>query len=178
MDGSRQRIEVSLNRGFADMWVTSSLGGTKPQRELLGTLCARSDDGHIQGRYEESHLDVTRASKASTRMLTLTAGRRPTSGAQAMTTTRLGSFIQQNIGAILCEWELFAKTKIPAAATMSGAELRGHAEEMLRQSPRISADHRPKRNATASRKAWPTQPTGTRRRHRHTAQFDTCPASI
>ena len=49
-----------------------------------------------------------------------------------MTATRLGSFIQQNIGAILAEWELFAKTRIPAAATMSIPELRDHAEEMLR----------------------------------------------
>jgi signal transduction histidine kinase len=49
-----------------------------------------------------------------------------------MTATRLGSFIQQNIGPILSEWELFAKTRIPAAATMSVPELRDHAEEMLR----------------------------------------------
>ena len=49
-----------------------------------------------------------------------------------MTATRLGSFIQQNMRDILCEWELFAKTRIPAAATMSIPELRDHAEEMLR----------------------------------------------
>ena len=49
-----------------------------------------------------------------------------------MTATRLGSFIEQNIGPILAEWELFAKTRIPAAATMSIPELRDHAEEMLR----------------------------------------------
>jgi signal transduction histidine kinase len=49
-----------------------------------------------------------------------------------MTATRLGSFIQQNIGRILSEWEVFAKTRIPAAATMSVLELRDHAEEMLR----------------------------------------------
>ena len=48
-----------------------------------------------------------------------------------MAATQLGSFIQQNIGAILSEWELFAKTRIPAAATMSVLELRDHAEEML-----------------------------------------------
>ena len=49
-----------------------------------------------------------------------------------MTATRLGSFIEQNIGPIVAEWELFAKTRIPAAATMSIPELRDHAEEMLR----------------------------------------------
>jgi hypothetical protein len=49
-----------------------------------------------------------------------------------MRATRLGSFIQQNIGAILSEWESFAKTRIPAAATMSVLELRDHAQEMLR----------------------------------------------
>jgi signal transduction histidine kinase len=49
-----------------------------------------------------------------------------------MTATRLGSFIEQNIGPILGEWELFAKTRIPAAATMSLPELKDHAEEMLR----------------------------------------------
>ena len=49
-----------------------------------------------------------------------------------MTAGRLQSFIQQNIGAILSEWELFAKTRIPAAATMSILELRDHADEMLR----------------------------------------------
>jgi Histidine kinase-, DNA gyrase B-, and HSP90-like ATPase len=38
----------------------------------------------------------------------------------------------QNIGSILCEWELFAKTRVPAAATMSIMELSDHAEEMLR----------------------------------------------
>ena len=48
-----------------------------------------------------------------------------------MTASRLQSFIQQNIGAILSEWEVFAKTRIPAAATMSVLELRDHAEEML-----------------------------------------------
>jgi len=52
--------------------------------------------------------------------------------AHAMTSTRLGSFIRQNIGPILSEWELFAKTRIPAAATMSVPELRDHAEEMLK----------------------------------------------
>ena len=45
---------------------------------------------------------------------------------------RLPSFIRQNLGAILPEWDLFAKTKIPAAATMSLLELRDHAEEVLR----------------------------------------------
>jgi len=49
-----------------------------------------------------------------------------------MTAGRLQSFIQQNIGALLSEWELFAKTRIPAAATMSVLELRDHAEQMLR----------------------------------------------
>ena len=45
-----------------------------------------------------------------------------------MTASRLQAFIQQNIGAILSEWEVFAKTRIPAAATMSVLELRDHAE--------------------------------------------------
>jgi hypothetical protein len=40
-----------------------------------------------------------------------------------MRATRLGLFIRQNIDAILSEWELFAKTRIPAAATMSILEL-------------------------------------------------------
>jgi signal transduction histidine kinase len=49
-----------------------------------------------------------------------------------MGATRLGSFIQQNVGAIVSEWELFAKTRIPAAATMSVLDLRDHAEEIVR----------------------------------------------
>ncbi len=48
-----------------------------------------------------------------------------------MTASRLQAFIQQNIGAILSEWEVFAKTRIPAAATMSVLEPRDHAGEML-----------------------------------------------
>ena len=49
-----------------------------------------------------------------------------------MTSMRLGSFIQQNITDILSEWDRFARTRIPSAATMSVLELRDHAEEMLR----------------------------------------------
>ena len=59
-------------------------------------------------------------------------GRPERPGRTTMTATRLGLFIQQNMRDILCEWELFAKTRIPAAATMSIPELRDHAEEMLR----------------------------------------------
>jgi hypothetical protein len=68
-----------------------------------------------------------------------------------MTAGRLGSFIQRNMGAILSEWEVFAKTKIPAAATMSVLELRDHAEEMLRE---IAADMgRPQSEAERDRKS-------------------------
>lgn len=49
-----------------------------------------------------------------------------------MTATRLGSFILQNIDPILHEWELFARTRIPAAATMSPHELQDHGKDMLR----------------------------------------------
>ena len=52
-----------------------------------------------------------------------------------MTATRLGSFILQNIDPILHELELFAKTRIPAAATMSALRLRDHGEDMLERSP-------------------------------------------
>ena len=49
-----------------------------------------------------------------------------------MTARRLGAFIQQNLEAILSEWEVFARTRIPAASTMSVLELRDHAEQVLR----------------------------------------------
>jgi signal transduction histidine kinase len=52
---------------------------------------------------------------------------------QAMTASRLGPFIQQNLGAILSEWEVFAQTRIPQASTMSTLEVRDHAEDMLRK---------------------------------------------
>jgi signal transduction histidine kinase len=68
-----------------------------------------------------------------------------------MTATRLGSFIQDNMGAILREWELFARTRIPAAATMSVPELRDHAEEILRA---IAEDiSRPETEAERSNKS-------------------------
>ena len=68
-----------------------------------------------------------------------------------MTARRLGSFIQQNMGAILSEWELFARTRIPPAATMSVLELRDHAEEMLRA---IAEDiGRPESDVERDRKA-------------------------
>ena len=91
---------------------------------------------------------------------------------------RLQSFIRQNIGAILSEWDLFAKTKIPAAATMSLLELRDHAEEVLLAiaddigCPQTEAQRDQKSkglaDGTADRLAGA----------RHTARFVTCPASI
>ena len=68
-----------------------------------------------------------------------------------MTARRLASFIERNMDAILSEWEVFAKTRIPAAATMSVLELRDHAEEMLRA---IAEDiGRPQSEAERDRKA-------------------------
>jgi signal transduction histidine kinase len=63
----------------------------------------------------------------------------------------LGSFIQENMDDILSEWEVFAKSKLPAAATMSVLELRDHAEEMLRE---IAEDiGRPQSETERDRKA-------------------------
>lgn len=45
---------------------------------------------------------------------------------------RLAQFIAQEMEAILAEWESFARTRIPAATTMSLIGLRDHAESMLR----------------------------------------------
>lgn len=44
---------------------------------------------------------------------------------------RLVEFIEKNIEPILSEWDAFAKTRIPPAATMSVLALRDHAREML-----------------------------------------------
>ena len=44
---------------------------------------------------------------------------------------RFSEFIQANLTAILDEWDAFAKTLLPVAATMSDAELRDHAREVL-----------------------------------------------
>lgn len=44
---------------------------------------------------------------------------------------RLSQFIKHNIEPILVEWEAFARTMIPPAETMSVAELRDHAHEIL-----------------------------------------------
>ncbi|MBJ2154590.1 ATP-binding protein [Variovorax sp. IB41] len=44
---------------------------------------------------------------------------------------RLSQFIRDNIEPILVEWEMFARTMIPPAETMSVAELRDHAHEIL-----------------------------------------------
>jgi len=44
---------------------------------------------------------------------------------------RLSEFITNNVELILVEWETFARTMIPPAETMSVAELRDHAHEIL-----------------------------------------------
>ncbi|MBJ2155293.1 ATP-binding protein [Variovorax sp. IB41] len=44
---------------------------------------------------------------------------------------RLSQFIRDNIEPILVEWEMFARTMIPPAETMSVVELRDHAHEIL-----------------------------------------------
>jgi signal transduction histidine kinase len=44
---------------------------------------------------------------------------------------RLSQFIQGHIEPILAEWEAFARTLMPPAATMSVAELRDHAHDIL-----------------------------------------------
>jgi signal transduction histidine kinase len=44
---------------------------------------------------------------------------------------RLAQFISENAGPILVEWESFARTRIPAAATMDTMSLRDHAADML-----------------------------------------------
>jgi signal transduction histidine kinase len=44
---------------------------------------------------------------------------------------RMSEFIRDNVELILVEWETFARTMIPPAETMSVAELRDHAHEIL-----------------------------------------------
>ncbi len=44
---------------------------------------------------------------------------------------RFSAFIETNLDAILQEWDAFAKTLLPAAATMSDLDLRDHAREIL-----------------------------------------------
>jgi signal transduction histidine kinase len=44
---------------------------------------------------------------------------------------RLGRFILQHMQAILTNWELFASTRLPAAASMEPLELRDHAQQIL-----------------------------------------------
>lgn len=45
---------------------------------------------------------------------------------------RLADFIDANLPKILTEWDLFASTLLPAAGLMDAAELRDHAEQMLK----------------------------------------------
>jgi signal transduction histidine kinase len=52
---------------------------------------------------------------------------------------KLPDFIEQEMPAILAEWEAFAATLLPAAATLNSSELRDHAEQMLQT---IAADLR------------------------------------
>jgi len=44
---------------------------------------------------------------------------------------QLSAFIDQNMEEIVAEWEAFARTLLPAAATMSALALRDHAKEIL-----------------------------------------------
>jgi signal transduction histidine kinase len=44
---------------------------------------------------------------------------------------QLSAFIDQNMEEIVAEWEAFARTLLPAAATMSSLALRDHAKEIL-----------------------------------------------
>jgi signal transduction histidine kinase/CRP-like cAMP-binding protein len=44
---------------------------------------------------------------------------------------QLPDFIEQNMGEIVAEWEAFARTLLPAAATMTPLALRDHAQEIL-----------------------------------------------
>src|SRR4029453_12654520 len=44
---------------------------------------------------------------------------------------QLSAFIDQNMEQIVVEWEAFARTLLPAAATMSSLALRDHAKEIL-----------------------------------------------
>jgi signal transduction histidine kinase len=44
---------------------------------------------------------------------------------------RLSAFIRDHMESILVEWEAFAASRTPAATTMTGLELRDHAEEIL-----------------------------------------------
>lgn len=46
---------------------------------------------------------------------------------------RLGDFISENMGAILAEWDAFAKTIVPSALTMDSKALRNHARQMLQE---------------------------------------------
>lgn len=65
---------------------------------------------------------------------------------------RLADFIERRLSTILYEWEGFAKTLLPAAATMSSLALLDHAEEMLRA---IADDLRTSQSDHArQRKSW------------------------
>ena len=93
-----------------------------------------------------------------------------------MSARRLGSFILQNIGPILSEWQLFAKTRIPAAATMSVLDLRDHAEIMLRAIADDSRQTEAQRDnkSTGLADATDARPTAAwaRRAMRHLSGFD------
>jgi hypothetical protein len=43
----------------------------------------------------------------------------------------LAQFINAQRGAIVAEWETFARTQLPAATGMTGVALRDHADEIL-----------------------------------------------
>jgi hypothetical protein len=45
---------------------------------------------------------------------------------------RLADFIDSNLHDILAEWEAFAATRLPSAATMDALALRDHAPQILR----------------------------------------------
>ena len=56
---------------------------------------------------------------------------------------RLSDFIVRNMESILAKWEIFAATRLPAAASMASLELRDHAQQILEA---VAAD--------LSTKAW------------------------
>ncbi|HEU4925150.1 MAG TPA: sensor histidine kinase, partial [Burkholderiales bacterium] len=44
---------------------------------------------------------------------------------------RLADFIRRDMESILAQWEAFAATRLPAAASMASLELRDHAQQIL-----------------------------------------------
>ena len=90
---------------------------------------------------------------------------------------RFAEFIAQHTEAILVEWEAFARTRIPAAATMSLTALKNHAERILRAIAADMTRRRQSGSVTRRREGLPYHSTTRKRPPPRMARYVTLTGS-